>query len=58
MGGVYRYTDSVVVVMNASHMLIMLEALEKLCKFMLKTKAFKLAWLKLWSLVSESVLGP
>ena len=55
MGGVYRYTDSEVAVMN---MLIMLDALEIECKSLLKTKSIKLAWLKLWSLFGESVLGP
>ena len=37
MGGVYRYTDSVVAVLDATNMLIMLEALVSKCKFMLKT---------------------
>ena len=43
MGGVYRYTDSVVAVLDATNMLIMLEALVSKCKFMLKTN-LKLAW--------------
>ena len=58
MGGVYRYTDSEVAVMNATISLIMLDALEIECKSLLKTKSIKLAWLKLWSLFGESVLGP
>ena len=58
MGGVYRYTDSEVAVMNATNMLIMLDALEIECKSLLKTKSIKLAWLKLWSLFGESVLEP
>ena len=55
MGGVYRYTDSVVAVLDATNMLIMLEALVSKCKFMLKTN-LKLAWWRLWSLLGESVL--
>ena len=43
IGGVYRYTDSVVAVLDATNMLIMLEALVSKCKFMLKTN-LKLAW--------------
>ena len=58
MGGVYKYTDSEVAVMNATISLIMLDALEIKCKSLLKTKPIKLAWLKLWSLFGESVLGP
>ena len=58
MGGVYRYTDSEVAGMNATNMLIMLDALEIECKSLLKTKSIKLDWLKLWSLFGESVLEP
>jgi hypothetical protein len=55
MGGVNRYTDCVVAVLDAPNMLIMLEALESKCKFMLKTN-LKLAWWRLWSLLGESIL--
>ena len=58
MGGVYMYTDSKVAVMNATNMLILVDALKIECKSVLKTKSFKLAWLKLWSLFGESVLEP
>ena len=57
MAGVYKYPDSVVVVMSATNMLIMSEALEIDCKSLIKTK-IKLAWLRLWSLFGVSVLGP
>ena len=57
MDGVYRITDSVVVMLNATNMLIMSEALEIDCKSLIKTK-IKLAWLRLWSLFGVSVLGP
>ena len=53
--GVYRYTDSVVAVLDATNMLIMLEALVSKCKFMLKTN-LKLAWWRLLSLLGESIL--
>jgi hypothetical protein len=55
MGGVYRYTDCVVAVLDAPNVLIMLDALESKCKFMLKTN-LKLAWWRLWSLLGESIL--
>ena len=55
MGGVYRYMDSVVAVLDATNMLIILEALVSKCKFMLKTN-LKLAWWRLLSLLGESIL--
>ena len=55
MGGVYRYTDCVVAVLDAPNVLIMLDALESKCKFMLKTN-LKLAWWRLLSLLGESIL--
>ena len=56
MDGVYRFTDSVVVVLNATNMFIMLVAFI-MTKFLLKTN-LKLAWLRLWSLLGECVLEP
>ena len=55
MGGVYRYTDCVVAVLDAPNVLIMLESLESKCKFMLKTN-LKLAWWRILSLLGEKDL--
>ena len=55
IGGVYRYTDCVVAVLDVTNVLIMLESLESKCKFMLKTN-LKLAWWRLLSLLGESIL--
>ena len=44
LGGVYRYTDSAVAVMNASNMLIMVEALGIKCQSRIKID-LRLAWL-------------
>jgi hypothetical protein len=52
LSGVYRYTDSMVAVMNASNMLIMLVALEIECQSLIKTE-LGLVWLRLWSVWCE-----
>ena len=56
LSGVYRYTDSMVAVMNASNMLIMLEALEIVYQSLIKTEP-GLARLRLWTLTLYAACG-
>lgn len=56
LSGVYRYTDSMVAVMNAPNMLIMLEALEMVYQTLIKTEP-GLARLRLWTLTLYAACG-